>query len=38
MLYDPDLSRGEAKIVDLAQERDLAITQGMRPKDIPTQI
>ena len=38
MLYDPDLSRGEAKIVDLDKERDLAITQGLRPKDIPTEI
>ena len=38
MLYDPNLSRGEARIVDLAQERDLTITQSLRPKDIPTEI
>ncbi len=38
MLYDPNLSRGEAIIVDLAQERDLTITHSLRPKDIPTEI
>jgi hypothetical protein len=38
MLYAPDLSRGEAKIVDINMEQDLAITQSLRPKDIPTEI
>jgi len=38
MPYDPDLSRGEAKILDLTMEQDLAITQSLRPKNIPTQI
>jgi len=38
MLYSADLSRDEAIMLDLAEDRKVSITRSLRPKDVPLRI